>query len=468
MDPENEDVVTFLPDGKYFAIRRREFSETLLYKHFHLTNFEEFLELIRGWGFARVNGNSNDDDNDNSTSNNDTGCGNCNSNESTTSGHSSNSNSKAAIHVFRHPHFKRNHPVDLLKIRFGSKRHSHRAVDTARVLSIAPIATNAGLVAVHQAQPNQGPAIEKNMSDDISAASVKRRLSPSHVERDSKEVLLKEQRIGSTLVDTTTSPILATVSASVDACDPPQSRRSSIELRGVAQAIATNKLNLPNGEVGEDGDDCERFQEIYQLRHRHQAKTDDRRSSASSLVDGGVEAATHTIVTDAIETLLFDERHTRETYLKHEKELSISSLPGVVPISKQLFAGGSLAACTGAAATAAIAHGINTTANIATTAVASFPSSANEKESTKNVFSTYRLQTATTYGDLEAATQVQREGLSTPRRNTDDKTCNDPRLEASPSRMEAAAALVSQSRQTWKEVAQSAPFNTGDRTNHSV
>jgi hypothetical protein len=50
-----------------------------------------------------------------------------------------------------------------------------------------------------------------------------------------------------------------------------------------------------------------------------------------------VDNATHNIVTDAIETLLFDESHTRATYLKHEKELSTSSLPGVVPISKQLF-----------------------------------------------------------------------------------------------------------------------------------
>eukprot|EP00536_Pseudo-nitzschia_multiseries_P001036 jgi/Psemu1/300479/fgenesh1_kg.13_\ len=63
----------------------------------------------------------------------------------------------------------------------------------------------------------------------------------------------------------------------------------------------------------------------------------ERQSTSSSLVDGGVETATHTIVTDAIEALLFDETHTRETYNRHEKELSVSSLPGVVPISKQLF-----------------------------------------------------------------------------------------------------------------------------------
>merc|ERR1711935_1130079 len=56
-----------------------------------------------------------------------------------------------------------------------------------------------------------------------------------------------------------------------------------------------------------------------------------------SLVDGGVETATQNIATDATEALLFDETHTRETYHRHEKELSVSSLPGVVSISKQLF-----------------------------------------------------------------------------------------------------------------------------------
>jgi hypothetical protein len=61
------------------------------------------------------------------------------------------------------------------------------------------------------------------------------------------------------------------------------------------------------------------------------------RKPSVHLVDGAVERATQSIVTDAIETLLFDEGHTREMYLKHERELSKSSLPGIVPISKQLF-----------------------------------------------------------------------------------------------------------------------------------
>ena len=55
------------------------------------------------------------------------------------------------------------------------------------------------------------------------------------------------------------------------------------------------------------------------------------------LIDGAVEKATRAIVTDAVESRLRDESHTRETYLKHEKELSQSVIPGVIPISKQLF-----------------------------------------------------------------------------------------------------------------------------------
>jgi hypothetical protein len=60
-------------------------------------------------------------------------------------------------------------------------------------------------------------------------------------------------------------------------------------------------------------------------------------SSPPPLVDEAVKKATQTIMTDAIETLLQDELHSIITYVKHERELSRSCLPGVVPLSKQLF-----------------------------------------------------------------------------------------------------------------------------------
>jgi hypothetical protein len=137
-------------------------------------------------------------------------------------------------------------------------------------------------------------------------------------------------------------------------------RRSSLELRSVASEITTSQLKLQSNEQGEDADEDGPITEgakavntvtpssrqpIYGdasmsagMQYSILRKS-ERRFSSSSLIDGAVEAATHTIVTDAIESLLFDESHTRETYQKHEKELSVSSLPGVVPISKQLFSG---------------------------------------------------------------------------------------------------------------------------------
>ena len=88
----------------------------------------------------------------------------------------------------------------------------------------------------------------------------------------------------------------------------------SDDFRSMALAITTEKLNLKC--------DSER-------------KGDEENSTP--LIERALESTTHTIVTDAIESLLRDEGHTKETYLKHEKELSRSSLPGIVPLSKQLF-----------------------------------------------------------------------------------------------------------------------------------
>ncbi|KAL3923187.1 MAG: hypothetical protein SGILL_001797 [Bacillariaceae sp.] len=436
MDPNNEDVVTFLPDGKYFAIRRKEFSETLLYNHFHLTNFEEFLELIRGWGFGRVNFNAGNED---PTTNG-------GSNESTASANSGTSSAKAAIHVFRHPHFKRNHPVDMHKLRFGSKKHSHRAVDTARVMGAVPsAATDGGESANHRRTPSQASVIEKCTSEEFHANTSKRRLSPSHVGRDTEDTVMKEQRLHAAVVDGA-PPIVPAVSASQDTCDAPQPqpRRSSIELRGAAQAITTSKLQLPNGEAADESE--------AQSHRAVTGRKPERRCSNASLVDGGVEAATHTIVTDAIETLLFDESHTRETFKKHEKELSISSLPGVVPISKQLFDGSPTP-------NASMNGRTNAAISAATTTLGSGPG---QKQTTKATFSIANGNTngnsfATSYIGLEAATRNGIQPGAPVRKVTDGNSSEAPPPRpptsssavstTSPSRLEAAAALVSQSRQ---------------------
>jgi hypothetical protein len=434
MDLNNEDVVTFLPDGKYFAIRRNEFSETLLYKHFHLTTFEEFLELIRGWGFARVNCDAGSED------------------PTTANGNSNDSSNspKAAIHVFRHPHFKRNHPVDMHKLRFGSKKHSHRAIDTARVMSAVPVIAKDGGNSSHST-PSQPSLIEKSTSDDFSTSSSKRRLSPSHVERDTVDTVMKEQRLGHGSpqdLQECAPPIVSALSTSQDMCDPPQTRRSSIELRGVAQAIATSKLNLSSGAMAGDTGD----QSVPHTQYPRSCRKQERRGSTASLVDGGVEAATHTIVTDAIETLLFDESHTRETFKKHEKELSTSSLPGVIPISKQLF--------SGSPSNTSISSRLN-----AATIACMEPS---QKQTTKGTFTISNGATeangttlgfpdghVTSYVGLEAAT---RDSIPAPRKVTGD---HNESATTSPSRLEAAAALVSQSRLGRDAAAQAFAHNNG-------
>lgn len=83
------------------------------------------------------------------------------------------------------------------------------------------------------------------------------------------------------------------------------------DLRSIALAITAEKLRIRCGELESKG--------------------------SQPLIDCAVQSATQNIVTDAIETLLRDESHTKETYRRHEHELSKSSLPGLVPISKQLF-----------------------------------------------------------------------------------------------------------------------------------
>jgi hypothetical protein len=54
MDPGNIDVITFLPDGKFFVIRAKDFSEEIMIHYFAMTTFEDFLDLSHDWGFSRI------------------------------------------------------------------------------------------------------------------------------------------------------------------------------------------------------------------------------------------------------------------------------------------------------------------------------------------------------------------------------------------------------------------------------
>lgn len=292
-DKTNADVVTFLPDGKYFAVRRKEFSETTMMNYFAVDSFEDFLKKIHSWGFSRIERGVTP-----------SGC------------HYDNASSNC-IEIFRHPMFVKGDWEKCSRICFGDSPTEVR-------LSALP----------------DRARIEYTLSDESTLTASKRRLSPSHARKDSEssittskqklacsdENLLLQFSRGETRdlpavsksesAETTTSADASTIPdrgiVSQTSAEEASTKRED-DVRSLALAITTEKLNLKT--------DAEEQVDI-----------------STPLVERAVENATHTIVTDAIETLLRDEGHTRETYLKHEQELSQSSLPGIVPISKQLFA----------------------------------------------------------------------------------------------------------------------------------
>jgi len=280
LKPENRDIITFLPDGKYFAIRTKEFSNDLMKKNFNVETFEEFLELILAWGFTRISGTEASD---------------------------------LPIQIFRHPYFKRGVVVDRQRVRCGK-------ADRERRLSL-PGRTK----------------IEYTTSEE-SSSSIKRRLSPSHVERDPDDYQKTQCVEGAATGGNPARRRSSTASMKNDSAPrrQHQRRRSSMETRSYALAVTTAQLNIHCSDEEEDLG-AELTPAVAAVRRASIGASNKPSPDQMPLIDGAVEKATHTIVTDAIETLLFDETHTRQTYLKHEKELSKSHLPGVVALSKQLF-----------------------------------------------------------------------------------------------------------------------------------
>ena len=316
--PDNEDVLTFLPDGKFFAIRTEEFSSptssSLMHTHFPEAEcFEDFVSLlIQGWGFARI---------------------------ICEDGIQQVPQTFNSIEVFCHPLFRKGDVKALrsMKPSTSPEVEGHQKDEKA---------TATPQQAATDIQTQSGPpGIEQTISEDSTSAT-KRQLSPGHVRRMSTES--QKQKLVEDLsllneVPTSTAgsePPFPPPAASVvthskshdSATDneshtlPTQSgsHRMSVtstdSIRSQALAITTEKLSLRGPDDDEeDGPPSE----VLPTKH--------------SLVDGAVEKATKSIVTDAIESLLRDEEHTRSTFLKHEEELSKATLPGVVPLSKQLF-----------------------------------------------------------------------------------------------------------------------------------
>lgn len=196
----------------------------------------------------------------------------------------------SGIEVFRHPHFIKGEWDLCSKIKFGESPTDVRV----------------------SALPERAK-VEYLLSDDPANPHSKRRLSPGFLARRESESSVTSQKMK--IEDEGSGSRRESAANESEAGDvrPPATAVCRLDdFRSIALSITAEKLNI---------------------------KQDARQENdgTQSMVDRAVNSATHAIVADAIEGLLRDESHTKQTYLKHEKELSKSSLPGVVPISKQLF-----------------------------------------------------------------------------------------------------------------------------------
>ena len=207
------------------------------------------------------------------------------------------------IEVFRHPLFLKGDWIRCSQIEFGKSPTEVR---------ISALPERARL------EYTFSPSDDSEMS---TALHSKRRLSPDGANhRDSNVSILSQKK----RLDNVASCLQANGSrrssmASDSSELHPQASFTGVnrtdDLRSIALAITAEKLRIRCGELESKG--------------------------SQPLIDCALQSATQNIVTDAIETLLRDESHTKETYRRHESELSKSSLPGLVPISKQLFSLGS-------------------------------------------------------------------------------------------------------------------------------
>lgn len=255
LDPENFDTITFLPDGKFFAVRQSSFQDSMLTYFDCLTQFSDFVRLTEEWGFSRIGGNDTE------------------------------------IVVFRHPKFISGDYAKCRLIRQGE------SPETVRM----------------HALPNRR-IVSGTTDDNTISSQPKRRLSPGFLaHKDSVSSLSSRQRRY----------------ADSDTTDLPERKVSS----GGESDLSYTESKLPLAPFQSD-EDYVRSTALSITTEK--LKLDQH--NEDTLAETAVTSATHGIVTEAIESLLRDECHSKKTFLKHEKELSRSSLPGVIPVCKQLFA----------------------------------------------------------------------------------------------------------------------------------
>ena len=361
LDPNNEDAIAFLPDGKYFAIRAKKFeSEVMPQRTFDCSTWQEFLSLLHDWGFSRIFHEGDDNvattgtttvvDTTTAASNDETTDINATSDQQMTLN---------TVEVFRHPKFIKGDWMLCGEIRYGESPTDARlsALPERSIFEYAAAAAVATTttattedVSPSSSSPSIPPACSTSSGSSSGQATIsKRRLSPPTAtatarRRNSDFTLTRSASHHTQKKRLSWDGSFSRVSLDFPFCttrkgedmDLHQSNYRSDAIRSVALALTSEKLHLQS-----------RTSQGESLANNVATVGDSSSSStsintksppaATALVDQAVQSATHTIVTDAIETLLQDESHTKETYLKHSRELSRSSLPGVVPISKQLF-----------------------------------------------------------------------------------------------------------------------------------
>jgi hypothetical protein len=248
LDPDNGDIVTFLPDGKYFALRRDAFATKVMKSKLKFDEYRAFVVELSEWGFCPVE------------------------------------TKRPGIEVYRHRLFRKGDWKRCEEMKQGDSGTESK--------ELSPLVTTAS---------RTSSISEDDYPMDRSNESVKRRLSPTSAAKTNNSSIAKLR-----------------MHSSDEESSASNDTRPREERRMRALSITTDKLNIREMDTTE-----------------------------LPLVQQAVTGATHTIVTDAIEALLRDEDHTRRTFEKHADELSKSSLPGLVPISKQLFSVGEKSATNG-------------------------------------------------------------------------------------------------------------------------
>jgi HSF-type DNA-binding len=345
LDPNNSDTITFLPDGKFFAIRQSNFA-TFLARYFEgLSSFDDFVQLTERWGFSRI-GSTNSTLASSSTSR---------SEADATHSPSTSTVSSQGIVVFRHPNFLASDAERCRLIRYGDCPEKVRmyALPSHNRINVGGLSDLANNV-VQQPKRRLSPGFLNRQEIPPSTATTRQRVNDDNGEDGSggdEAANHAQSRRHERSVSLGEENDLATPELVAIAPKPRQRHSLPVPLAPTSLSQVTRNDPSPISISDYYSNDHARSMALsitsehlkLTTHKRKPGKTNSSPVTSSTaptttLAETAVTSCTHDIVTDAIESLLRDARHSKEMYLKHEKELSKSSLPGVVPVCKHIFA----------------------------------------------------------------------------------------------------------------------------------